>query len=403
MMQILILHHSAPIVMARGKAYNITKIMALYDSGLKPADIASRMKIRSVQSLRHAIERQIRERDEKERIMAAIVSEKESRQRMEQEKQQLEARQRENEQRRNLRAKLVPLDAGLFSYSIDEKTFNALDYVLNRIWGDACFIDSKEKEIYITDDVDLQDVRYELLMSGFYMEVTDKPHEHEMPLKVAIMHSSLMSEIPFDKQIVDIFVPTINKKAFNDIRRSLKVPITWGVMKIENLGRISFSERFNLDYVRGKIRNLRYRGRIRYNPIGIYHEAGKKVLGRMGDSIFTMDNLGDDKIREGIIDAWESLGTKVFMNAQLKEYASNRELSLKEAIMPFLDDVLEITLERIEFRSSIVYPEFSGFEEIPEFNKDQYMDALWSLEYDTISDYYIQMHEKRIESESSDS
>ena len=45
------------------------KIIELYDSGLTPAEIAHRLRINSVQSLRHAIEWQDRERDGKERIL----------------------------------------------------------------------------------------------------------------------------------------------------------------------------------------------------------------------------------------------------------------------------------------------------------------------------------------------
>jgi uncharacterized protein (DUF433 family) len=53
----------------RGKNYNMRKIMELYDSGLTPAEIAHMLRINSVQSLRHAIEWQDREREGKERIL----------------------------------------------------------------------------------------------------------------------------------------------------------------------------------------------------------------------------------------------------------------------------------------------------------------------------------------------
>jgi hypothetical protein len=40
---------------ARGKYYNMQRIMELNESGMKPAEIANRLKINSVQSLRHSI------------------------------------------------------------------------------------------------------------------------------------------------------------------------------------------------------------------------------------------------------------------------------------------------------------------------------------------------------------
>lgn len=45
----------------RGKIYNMQRVMELYESGMKPAEIANRLKINSVQSLRHAIEHHKRE------------------------------------------------------------------------------------------------------------------------------------------------------------------------------------------------------------------------------------------------------------------------------------------------------------------------------------------------------
>ena len=60
----------------RGKNYNMRKIMELYDSGLTPAEIAHRLRINSDQSLRHAIERQNREREEKERILSKQLTRK---------------------------------------------------------------------------------------------------------------------------------------------------------------------------------------------------------------------------------------------------------------------------------------------------------------------------------------
>ena len=47
----------------RGMDYNMQKVMDLYESGLKPSDIAKRLKINSVQSLRHAIERHKTEKE----------------------------------------------------------------------------------------------------------------------------------------------------------------------------------------------------------------------------------------------------------------------------------------------------------------------------------------------------
>ena len=65
-MQRNIFHHSTGLFMDRnfrGMDYNMQKVMDLYESGLKHSDIAKRLKINSVQSLRHAIERHKTEKE----------------------------------------------------------------------------------------------------------------------------------------------------------------------------------------------------------------------------------------------------------------------------------------------------------------------------------------------------
>lgn len=114
----------------RGQNYNMRKIMELYDSGLTPAEIAHRLRINSVQSLRHAIERQNREREEKERILKAIDKENEAKQKMKQERLEYEARQKDKATREKLRKDILASNTGMFTYAIDRQTFEALEYVM---------------------------------------------------------------------------------------------------------------------------------------------------------------------------------------------------------------------------------------------------------------------------------
>ena len=80
----------------RSRNYVIQKVMELYESELKPSEIAKGLKINSVQSLRHAIERHNREKERIERITSEIAEEKKVRQKAEQEKLENEAKQREH-------------------------------------------------------------------------------------------------------------------------------------------------------------------------------------------------------------------------------------------------------------------------------------------------------------------
>ena len=100
----------------KGKNYNTRKIVELYDLGLTPAEIAHRLRIDSVQSLRHAIERRNREREEKERIFKAIDKKNEAKQKVEQERLEYEARQKNKAKREKLWRNILAPNTGMFSY-----------------------------------------------------------------------------------------------------------------------------------------------------------------------------------------------------------------------------------------------------------------------------------------------
>ena len=133
----------------RGKNYNMQRVMEFYESGMKPAEIANRLKINSVQSLRHAIERHKREKERTERIISEITEEKQARQKAEDEKLENEAKQKETAERHKLIAKIVPPNVGLFPYAIDIQTFKALEFVLKKQWNCDFYIDSETQEIYL--------------------------------------------------------------------------------------------------------------------------------------------------------------------------------------------------------------------------------------------------------------
>jgi uncharacterized protein YaiL (DUF2058 family) len=116
-MQKNVLQYSTRLFMGRnvrGRNYDMQKVMELYESGSKPSEIAKRLKINSVQSLRHAIERRIREKERTERIISEIAEEKQAKEKLEQEKLENEANQREEAERQKLTAKIMPPVAGFF-------------------------------------------------------------------------------------------------------------------------------------------------------------------------------------------------------------------------------------------------------------------------------------------------
>ena len=210
------------------------------------------------------------------------------------------------------------------------------------------------------------------------------------------MHDEFMSEIPLDAQKIDIFLPSVNDDAFRAIKHAFKLFITIGIMKFESLSRKWFSDQISIDQVRSRISKLGYYGEIRYDPLEILNEIGKKVLGKQGSFLIIMDNLEDNAIREQIVDIWGGeFEVKALQNAAFKDAMLDKELTLGDAIRPYLKDVFRLTLESIGYRKVPIFPGFPGFDNIAGFNEKGFLNKLWSVMYDTISNYYIQLQESR--------
>ena len=329
-----------------------------------------------------------RRREQKESSLK-LLRKKQARQKAEDEKLENEVKQKETAERHKLIAKILPPNVGLFPYAIDIQTFNALEFVLKEQWNCDFYIDSETQEIYLPENNDPADVRDELLLSGFYMKIKNRPQYNKKPLKVRIRHDVLMSEIPLDAQKIDLFFP-----AHRRVMHAFKLLITIGIMKIDSLSRISFSDQIGIDHVRGPISKLGYYGEICYNPVGTPHEMRKKVLGKHFSYFIIMNNLEKAEIKEQILDLWGEFEVKALMNLILENTVLDKELSFVNAVRPYLGEVFTLTVRSIGYRNVVVAPGFPGYDDIEEIDDDGYMNALWSFVYDAISDYYIQLHEK---------
>ena len=314
---------------------------------------------------------------------------------MEQERLEYEGRQKDKAKREKLRKNILAPNMGIFPYAIDRRTLEALEYVMKRQWENSFFVDSEEQEIYVPENLDILEIKLELLISGFLIEIKKKSQTFVKPLKVGIMHNALMSKIPFEKQKVNIFTPAKNDEAYGNIKKAFKVLITAGIMKFLGLSDISFSEQINLDSVRNQIKSLGYYGEIGYKPLEILDALNKKVLGKTGDRLYIVNSFEDAEITEEILDIWNDFEAKAILNSLVREYVLDKEITLGDTVQPFLNDVLDLMLKHLEYRYVIVFPLFQGYDDIPEFNEMKYMQSLRSIIYDMIVNYFIQLHENR--------
>ena len=314
---------------------------------------------------------------------------------MEQERLEYEARQKNKAKREKLRKNILAPNTGILPYSIDRQTFEAFEYVMKGQWEDSFFVDSEEQEIYVPENLDILGVKHERLMSRFIMEIKKKSKTFVKPLKVGIMHNAPMSKTLFEKQKVYIFTPAKDDETYGNIKKSFKVLITARIIKFSRLSDISFSEQINLDSVRNRIRSLGYYGEIGYKPLEILDALNKKVLGKMGDCLYIVNSFEDAEITEEILGIWNDIEAKAILNSLVMEYVLYKEITLGDTVQPFLNDVFDRTLKHLEYRYVIVFSPFQGYGDIPEFNEMEYMQSLRSIIYDTILNYYIQLHENR--------
>lgn len=70
-------------------------------------------------------------------------------------------------------------------------------------------------------------------------------------------------------------------------------------------------------------------------------------------------------------------------------------MSLEDAVGPNFKDVFKIAVKSNGYRNVPVFFWFPGRENNAEFVKKGYFNILWSVMYDTVFNYYIQLHESR--------
>ena len=89
----------------RGKAYNIDKIMELFDRGYNYQQIAKKLHIKSLQSLRHSVEREVRKRIERSIEAHWEIQVKEQQRKKQMHLEELKRREEDRVKRENIKKK----------------------------------------------------------------------------------------------------------------------------------------------------------------------------------------------------------------------------------------------------------------------------------------------------------
>ena len=106
----------------RGKAYNMDKIMELFDQGYNYQQIAKKLHIKSLQSLRHSVEKEVRKRAERLLEAQREMQVKEQERKKQMHLEELKRREEERVKKENIKKRTEPQLTGLIDIYSDDNT-----------------------------------------------------------------------------------------------------------------------------------------------------------------------------------------------------------------------------------------------------------------------------------------
>ena len=159
--------------MGRGKQYDLQKMLDLYFEGYSYKEIADKFQIKSIQSVRHAIEKGLK--DDIAFVQAFTELDKANTEKK---------KSAEEEERKKIEEKMKPSRMGIFDFRIDSRTLDALEYFLQNEYGSKVLIDRKNNIIGISEELDPEEMKNFLFNSGFLTYISDAKDEDMFNLSI---------------------------------------------------------------------------------------------------------------------------------------------------------------------------------------------------------------------------
>ena len=131
-------------------------MLDLYNKGYSYQEIADELQIKSVQSVRHAIEKGLKEDIKFDQALINFDK-------AETEKKKL----KEEEESKKIEEKMKPVRMGIFYFQIDSLTLDALEYFLQNKYGSKVLIDKTNRVISISEELEPEEMKDFLFNSGF--------------------------------------------------------------------------------------------------------------------------------------------------------------------------------------------------------------------------------------------
>ncbi len=294
----------------RGRSYNMDEIIDLYDEGYSYREIASRMNIKSVQSLRHSVEKFLRERERK----WAEISEEDRRKEREMEE---ERRMREIAERRRRQPQVTGVltvygdgeDLEAFREACDglgivyREYGNAQEFFFPQSIPDESVGEHlgiywkyvyKFREWYSNyKNESISTLKYFLFSLGFYLTVEKgKPEGSE--LRILASHDREGSIID-SSIIINGYIIAIDGGSLYSLKKDLVDWTSTGRMNINVINSIKMPKQDDIGAVRHRLKVKGYYFRLHHDPSISARKIGRTYI-VLNDTMVLVRNIGADRI-----------------------------------------------------------------------------------------------------------
>ncbi len=281
------------IDMGRGKQYDLQKMLDLYNKGYSYQEIADEFQIKSIQSVRHAIEKRLKEDIAFDQALINFDK-------AETEKKKL----KEEEESKKIEEKMKPVRMGIFDFQIDSLTLDALEYFLQNKYGSKVLIDKTNRVISISEELEPEEMKDFLFNSGFLTLISNAKDDDMFQLNIEIFHSSPGSIISTKKRAADLFRDGSSYEEKNKVRFALTDLIKTGRIEFDGVTLNIIDRKVSLNDVRKTIKFNGHSAKIVYSPADVVGMRGRVVVKFDGSDLVTIQKISPSKFESLIRDTW---------------------------------------------------------------------------------------------------
>jgi len=320
----------------RGKAYNKERIMELFNEGYSYEQIAKKLHIKSLQSLRHSVEEEVRKRAERFLEAQREMQIKEQQRKEQMRLEELKRREEERVKRENIKRRTEPQLTGLLDIYCDDTTLELFKEICDNLGFVYRFEDGVFK-IYIPLEIPMNieqitegsywpyffimaqmDMKYPPIRSprkqfeeflfalGFYLKLEKGRCDGK---RVNVYASHRYNEEGFDEEtVVNGFIHIEPGEYAASVKQSLADLFTSGKVNLDDFNNIEFRD-FDKDFqkARRRLRKEGYYLRLCCDPLLYMRERNKSYI-LQSNYLLVLDK----RSYQELISEYDSLGASSF-------------------------------------------------------------------------------------------